>query len=162
MVGLSPPSTRAAPDADRDDSAQLAELLHEVMRDALQRLHPTLARAQITMGQFWALHTLSSLEGASVSTVARYLGVSPPTVCASVDQLESAGLVARHRSERDRRAVDLSLTARGRRAEATVWREVARLMAEAADHLPADDVATTVRVVRELHRRLEPAVRGRP
>ena len=106
------------------------------------------------MGQFWAIHTVSSLQGASVSTVARHLGVSAPTVCANIDQLEDAGLVRRHRSERDRRAVELSLTPRGRKVEARVWSEVAGVMAEAARGLPAADVAASVRVFTAVTRRL--------
>jgi DNA-binding MarR family transcriptional regulator len=108
------------------------------------------------MGQFWAIHTVSSLEAASVSTVARYLGVSAPTVCANLDQLEAAGLVRRHRSERDRRAVELSLTPRGRRVETRVWDAITRVMAKAARRSSPTDVAAAVRVFREITLELEP------
>jgi len=69
------------------DIVQLIGLVHEVLRSSLRELHPALAEEGITMGQFWAIHTVSSLEAASVNTVARYLGVSAPTVCANIDQL---------------------------------------------------------------------------
>jgi DNA-binding MarR family transcriptional regulator len=137
------------------DSEQLVSSVHEVMRSVLHRIHPTLEAEGISIGQFWALHLVSSLRSASVSTVARHLSVSAPTVCANVDLLESAGLLTRHRSEKDRRAVDLSLTAKGRKVEARVWSRIGRLMAEAAQELPAEEVATAVRVFRELGRRLE-------
>jgi DNA-binding MarR family transcriptional regulator len=143
------------------DVVRLVDLVHEVLRSSLHRLHPTLGKEGITMGQFWAIHTVSSLEAASVSTVARYLGVSAPTVCANIDQLEAAGLVRRHRSERDRRAVELSLTPRGRRVQTRVWGEITRVMAEAARGLPEVDLAAAVRVFDELGRRLEPAGAGR-
>jgi len=134
---------------------QLIDLVHEVLQGSLRQLHPTLAKEGITMGQFWAIHTVSSLEAASLSTVARYLGVSSPTACANIDQLEAAGLVRRQRSERDRRAVELSLTPRGRKVETRVWGEIGRVMAEAGRGLDADDVAAAVRVFREVARRLE-------
>jgi len=135
--------------------AHLIDLVHEVLKGSLRQLHPTLAKEGITMGQFWAIHTVSSLETASLGTVARYLGVSSPTVCANVDQLEEAGLVRRQRSERDRRAVELSLTARGRKVETRVWAEIGRVMAEAGRALDPKDVVAAVRVFREVARRLE-------
>jgi DNA-binding MarR family transcriptional regulator len=153
MVAMAPVVERASPS---NDVVQLVDLVHEVVRSSLHHLHPTLAKEGITMGQFWAIHTVSSLEAASVSTVARYLGVSAPTVCANLDQLEAAGLVRRHRSERDRRAVELSLTARGRKVEARVWEEVTQVMSKAARGSPPADLAAAVRVFRELERRLEP------
>jgi DNA-binding MarR family transcriptional regulator len=142
--------------------AELVDLIHEVMRSSLHRLQPTLEAEGITMGQFWALHLVSSLEAASVSAVARHLGISAPTVCANIDQLETAGLVRRHRSERDHRAVELSLTARGRKVETRVWGQVAGLMSDAAGGLPGTDIAAAVRVFRELGRRLELRVAARP
>jgi DNA-binding MarR family transcriptional regulator len=136
---------------------QLIDLVHQVLQASLRQLHPTLAKEGITMGQFWAIHTVSSLESASLGTLAHYLGVSSPTVCANVDQLEAAGLVRRQRSERDRRAVELSLTPRGRKVETRVWREIARVSYEAGRDLDAEDVAAAVRVFREVARRLESA-----
>jgi DNA-binding MarR family transcriptional regulator len=136
---------------------QLIDLVHQVLQASLRRLHPTLAKEGITMGQFWAIHTVSSLESASLGTLAHYLGVSSPTVCANVDQLEAAGLVRRQRSERDRRAVELSLTPRGRKVETRVWREIARVSYEAGRDLDTEDVAAAVRVFREVARRLESA-----
>ncbi|MGA8603498.1 MAG: MarR family transcriptional regulator [Thermoplasmata archaeon] len=137
------------------EAEELVASVHEVMRSVLHRIHPTLEAEGISMGQFWALHLVSSLRAASVSTVARHLSVSAPTVCASVDQLEASGLVTRHRSERDRRAVDLSLTPKGRKVESRVWARIGRVMAEAAEELPPEDVATAVRVFRELNGRLD-------
>jgi MarR family transcriptional regulator, organic hydroperoxide resistance regulator len=145
----------ASREASASDPEQLVSSVHEVMRSVLHRIHPTLEAEGISMGQFWALHLVSSLRSASVSAVARHLSVSAPTVCANVDQLESAGLVTRHRSERDRRAVDLSLTAKGRKVESRVWARIGQVMAEAAEELPSKDVATAVRVFRELSFRLD-------
>ncbi|MGA8302922.1 MAG: MarR family transcriptional regulator [Thermoplasmata archaeon] len=145
------------PAASAGDAEELATSVHEVMRSVLHRMHPALETEGISMGQFWALHLVSSLRSASVSTVARHLSVSAPTVCANVDQLEAAGLVTRHRSERDRRAVALLLTAKGRRVEARVWTRIGRLMGDAARDLPRADVATAVRVFREMNRSLDSA-----
>ncbi|MGA8710397.1 MAG: MarR family transcriptional regulator [Thermoplasmata archaeon] len=137
------------------DAQQLVNSVHEVMRSVLHRVHPALEAEGISMGQFWALHLVSSLRSASVSSVARHLSVSAPSVCANVDQLEAAGLVTRQRSVRDRRAVNLSLTPKGRKVEARLWTRIGGLMAEAAEDLPPQDVTTAVRVFRELSGRLD-------
>ena len=147
------PKMEARPEST--EVTQLVDLVHEVLQSTLRQLHPTLAKEGITMGQFWAIRTVSSLETASLSTVARYLGVSSPTVCASIDELVAAGLVHRQRSERDRRAVELSLTPRGRKVEARVWREMARVMAEAGRGVDSQDVQAAVRLFREVARRLD-------
>jgi len=143
------------------DAEALVTSVHEVMRSVLRSVHPTLEAEGISMGQFWALHLVSSLRSTSVSVVARHLSVSAPTVCGNIDQLESAGLVTRHRSERDHRAVELTLTAKGRRVEARVWARMGQVMTEVAGELPGSDVATAARVFRELNRRFEARERGR-
>jgi DNA-binding MarR family transcriptional regulator len=153
------PKAEARPEAA--EVARLIDLVHDVLQGSLRQLHPTLAKEGITMGQFWAIHTVSSLEAASLSTVARYLGVSSPTACANIDQLEASGLVRRRRSEQDRRSVELSLTPQGRRVETRVWREIGRVMSDAGRGLDAADLAAAVRVFREVARRLEPDATNR-
>jgi DNA-binding MarR family transcriptional regulator len=116
----------------------------------------------VTMGQFWALHLVSSLGQTSLTSVARHLRVAPPTVCGNVDHLVRAGFVARDRSVRDRRAVELSLTPAGRRVEARIWRAIGQLMDDVTTDLPAADVATAARVFSEIRHRLDaPVVRPR-
>jgi DNA-binding MarR family transcriptional regulator len=147
------------------EPSDLVNSVHDVMKIVVHRLHPALEEEGISTGQFWAMHLVSSLGSASLSTVARHLSISAPSVCANIDQLEEAGLVTRHRSERDRRAVELSLTPKGRKVESRVWNRIGRLMDEAAEGLPSEDIATAVQVFREIQRRLESTdrtVRGSP
>jgi MarR family transcriptional regulator, organic hydroperoxide resistance regulator len=134
----------------------LVDLVHDLFRHTLLRVQPALAEEGVTMGQFWALRTISELEAASLGKVARYLGVSPPTVCANIDMLEAAGLVRRARSEKDRRTVELSLTPRGRRVETRIWREISRLMSDAAVKIPERDLLAAVRVIRAITEGLQP------
>lgn len=143
----------------------LVHSVHEMMRAVTHHIQPTLADEGISTGQFWALHLVSSLQSASVSAVARHLAVSAPTVCTSVDLLEAQGLVSRRRSDEDRRSVELTLTPKGRRVEARIWARIGQLMHQAAQGLPVEDIATSVRVFEELYRRLEAPVadpRGTP
>jgi MarR family transcriptional regulator, organic hydroperoxide resistance regulator len=140
----------AAPGAE-----ELVASVHDVMKLVLHRSQPALDAEGISMGQFWSLHVLSSLRSASLGTIARHLSISAPTACANLDLLEAAGLVTRRRSARDRRTVEHSLTAKGRRAETRIWGHVAKIMADAAKDLAPEDVSTAARVFQELGRRLE-------
>jgi DNA-binding MarR family transcriptional regulator len=151
---VSAQSLALPPAPTNTDAEKLVTSVHEVMRSVLHSLHPVLEAEGISMGQFWSLHLVSSLQTASVSTVARHLSVSAPTVCVSIDQLEDAGLVVRKRSPRDRRAVELSLTTKGRKVEGRVWAAIGRTMAQAAEELSPKDVTTAIRVFQELNRRL--------
>lgn len=155
----------APPESARVKPDQLVSSVHDVMKSIVHRLQPVLEEEGISTGQFWTLHQVSSLQHPSLSTVARHLAISAPTLCANVDQMESTGLIIRHRSDRDRRAVELSLTSKGRKVESRIWGHIGRLMNETAEGLPPEDIAAAVRVFRELHRRLEPvdaAARGPP
>jgi DNA-binding MarR family transcriptional regulator len=154
MVASTVVAPREHSHSERD---QLVDAVHEVMRSFVHRLQPALESEGISKGQFWALHQVASLEHPSLSTVARHLSISSPTLCVDVDQLEAAGLVTRHRSDRDRRTVVLSLTPKGLKVESRIWARIGRLMSEAARGLPPEDVATAVRVFRELNRSLERA-----
>jgi DNA-binding MarR family transcriptional regulator len=59
---------------------------------------------------------LESADGLGLRELARAVGVSAPTATRMVDGLQARGLIVRVPSERDRRAVRLSLTAEGEAA----------------------------------------------
>jgi DNA-binding MarR family transcriptional regulator len=148
-------SALVRPHPPAGNAEELVGALQQVMQSVLRRAHPALDAEGISMGQFWALHLVSSLQSASLSTVARRLSVSAPTVCAKVDDLERAGLITRHRSERDRRTVVLSLTPKGRKVEARIWNQLGQLMGRAASDLSSEEIATAIRVFRTLHQQLD-------
>lgn len=138
------------------DSEALVNSVQDVMRAVTHELHPVLEAEGLSKGEYWALHLVASLEAASVSSVARHLLLSAPTVCVSVDRLEAKGLLTRHRSARDRRAVDLTISAKGRRTEARVWNRVNEIVSRGSAGLPPEDLAAATRVFRQLARNLLP------
>jgi DNA-binding MarR family transcriptional regulator len=70
----------------------------------------------LTAPQLVVLQTLLRAGPLKPSTLSREISLSQPTVTAILDRLEKAGLVARARSEIDRRAVLVELTDTGRAA----------------------------------------------
>jgi DNA-binding MarR family transcriptional regulator len=69
----------------------------------------------LTGPQLVVLREAAELNGASVSALARAVSLSQPTVSGILERLEKRGLVQRERSEQDRRAVFVSVTAEGAR-----------------------------------------------
>jgi DNA-binding MarR family transcriptional regulator len=66
--------------------------------------------------QLHVLGVLREVAPITVSHLATRLGISPPSASAIVDRMVDGGLVARERSEEDRRIVSVSLTAGGEAA----------------------------------------------
>src|ERR1700677_3517343 len=111
----------ASHESSPDDAAEVARSIHDIVLSVLPQIQPIVETEQISKAQFLAMHVLSSTKAASMSDVARHLAVKAPTACVTVDQLEESGLVTRHRSARDHRTVEVSLTPKGREVEARVW-----------------------------------------
>ena len=119
------------------------------MRPALlhlnRRLRRELAPLGITGGQAALLWAIRSHPGIGVRGLADLEGVSTPAMSAYVDRLEAAGLVARHRSEQDRRRVQLAVTESGlrvlrsARSRRTAWLadRLRRLEPEERDRIEA-------------------------
>ena len=69
----------------------------------------------LTLAQMRCLRVLSHEENCTMRDLSRHLGVGPSTACEMVDALVRADLVQRTPDPNDRRAVRLSLSAKGRR-----------------------------------------------
>lgn len=128
----------------------MVDAIHEAMRVMKHGLRTTFDRVGLSWEQFLTLHLIATLPSPTSSSLAKCLNVSPPTVSASLNHLDGAGFVTRRRSERDRRAVELHLTARGRSAEAQVWRAMARFTLAAARAMSADSLQTAARTLHEM------------
>lgn len=128
------------------DPVDVANGLRPALLHLSRRLRKELAPLGITGGQaslLWAIRTKPRI---GVRELAAAEGVSPPAMTAYVDRLESAGLVARRRSDRDRRRVELALTDEGvrvlrsARSRRTAWL-AARLQRLEPEELEAVEAA---------------------
>jgi DNA-binding MarR family transcriptional regulator len=97
------------------DPVAIANGLRPALLHLNRRLRRELAPLGITGGQAALLWAIRSHPGIGVRGLADVEGVSTPAMSAYVDRLEAAGLVARHRSEQDRRRVELAVTESGLR-----------------------------------------------
>ena len=128
------------------DPVTVANDLRPTLLHLNRRLRKELGPLGITGGQAALLWAIRSKPEIGVRELAELEGVSPPAMTAYVDRLEAAGLVARRRSERDRRRVELALTEEGARvlrsarSRRTAWL-AARLQRLDPDELAAVEAA---------------------
>ena len=70
----------------------------------------------LTLPQLLVLTMVGQMGEVTGRAISAAADLSPPTVVGVFDKLEAKGLIARYRSERDRRVVHARLTDRGRAA----------------------------------------------
>jgi DNA-binding MarR family transcriptional regulator len=105
---------------------------------------------QLSYAQFNAIRHIAEEGETTAGSIAKAAELSPASVTAMLDGLERAALVARHRSDQDRRVVIVTLTAQGRdlldRKHAH-WREIWQ---ERFADLSEQEVEAAKRVLHEL------------
>jgi DNA-binding MarR family transcriptional regulator len=139
---------------------ELLEPIQELSHSIIRRLKPFMASAGLAPSTFWPLHHLDRAGVVHPGDLARWLGATPATCTATIDQLVELGLVRRSRSETDRRQVELQVTPQGHKILETVWRNFDGALREGLAGVPAADVAATVRTMRTLSAQMLAAVGG--
>jgi DNA-binding MarR family transcriptional regulator len=120
-----------------------------------RRLRKELAPLGVTGGQASLLWAIRSSPGIGIRELAAHEGVSPPAMTAYVDRLEAAGLVARRRSERDRRRVELELTETGARVLRSVRSRRTAWLAARLRRLEPDELEAVERALPALRKLIE-------
>src|SRR3954469_1488364 len=92
---------------------ELLEALPPVMRFLRKHMRGGRRSRSLSMPQFRTLALLGSAPAANLSAVADMLDSSLPTASRIVTGLVAKGLVVRYECSKDRRQVELSLTAKG-------------------------------------------------
>lgn len=101
---------------------------------------------RVTLPQFRMLVVLQAGE-MKLTALADALDVAPSTATRMVDRLVEAGLVSRSVPPGDRRAIQLSLTAAGRRAVRTVISRRRRDLSLVVEQIPASRRAAVSRAM---------------
>lgn len=133
-----------------DSEESLLDAFHVATTAVRGILAETVRPMGLRVCQFWALNYIAEQGPVNGVHLADDLGVTPPSVTASVQDLVDAGLVARHRSETDRRVVMLSATPRGRKTLGEIWHRLGARMTDRTNGLPPEDVAAAGRVLRAI------------
>lgn len=104
---------------DEDETENVLRDVRRIVR-ALSLASRDLARThELTVAQLLCLRVLRNAGMLSAGALANALSISPQTVTGLLDRLHARGLIARARSETDRRQVLISLSEQGKKLLAT-------------------------------------------
>jgi DNA-binding MarR family transcriptional regulator len=91
------------------------QLFFRLWRASHTHVAEALQSIGLTTALFGVLNVLGAREGAIQQELGSAMGIDPSTMVSLIDQLESAGLAKRRPHPEDRRARQVSITAKGRR-----------------------------------------------
>jgi DNA-binding MarR family transcriptional regulator len=145
--------TRVTGSAD-ECAAEILETVPDVMRfiRAQMRRH---RGPELSVPHFRALLFLSRNGGASLSTLAEFLGLSLPAGSRLVEGLVRKHFVVRRIPPRNHRLIALALSARGRRTVAAARQATERRLAKVVAPLPTDERAAIQRALQTLREKLQ-------
>jgi DNA-binding MarR family transcriptional regulator len=134
-----------------DDSAeQIAALLDGIVRRQRRASREGFGNS-VTHGQFRVLRTLDRADRAlRLSELAAQLDIVPRSATSVVDDLESAGLVARQPDPNDRRATLVALTPAGTEILTTLRQNRREVMVSQLSRLSPTEQSTLIRLLQRL------------
>jgi DNA-binding MarR family transcriptional regulator len=105
-----------APTADDSVVEFAGQLFFRLWRASHTRTAQALETIGLTPPLFALLNVLAARKGAIQQELGAAMGIDPSTMVSLIDQLEAAGLAKRRPRPTDRRAREVAITAKGRRA----------------------------------------------
>ncbi|WP_339949874.1 MarR family winged helix-turn-helix transcriptional regulator [uncultured Albimonas sp.] len=109
------------------------------------------AGLELTTGEARALVHAVAAAGARQTEIAERMGVEPMTLCGYVDRLESRGLVERQPHPADKRAKRIVPTDTADDAIGTIMPLTRKVIADAMDGVPQEDIEAFRRVLQHMH-----------
>jgi len=117
--------------------------------------HEAVDDGPVTIPQYLLLEPLLGGDALAVRELADQAGVQSPTATRMLDGLEQAGFVTRSPSPRDRRMVDVRLTADGTRVVRARRRQIEDWRRRLYEALPEGERADAARLLRRITEALE-------
>ena len=104
------------PSADAPVTEFAGQLFFRIWRATHTRTADVLGSIGLTPALFAVLNVIGAREGVIQQELGAALGIDRSTMVSLIDQLESSGLARRQPSPTDRRAREIAITPKGRRA----------------------------------------------
>ena len=133
-----------------DNQAHIVEgLLDSLVMLGNKQMTEKLTQYDLTVAQYLSMEALSNKGSeCSMSELADRIQQSSATMTGIIDRLVEKGWVTRRRSEEDRRAVYVSLTANGQNLLRRVTAERRQIVMETLHKMTADDVEQLIQLLR--------------
>jgi DNA-binding MarR family transcriptional regulator len=130
----------AIPISSDPEVAEFAgQLFFRLWRASHTRTADALDSIGLNPARFALLNVLGARDGAIQQQLSSDMGIDPSAMVKLIDELEGAGLAERRRRPNDRRAWEVVITAKGRRALERARRLVAQVEDEVLGGLSATD-----------------------
>ena len=104
------------PSTDTEVAEFAGQLFFRLWRASHTRVAEALESIGLTPALFGLLNVLGAREGAIQQELGTAMGIDPSTMVSLIDRLEAAGLAKRRPRPTDRRAREIVITPKGRRA----------------------------------------------
>jgi DNA-binding MarR family transcriptional regulator len=111
----------------------------------------------VTFSQWVVLMHLAKQEHISATQLSVHLGHDMGALTRVVDELERLGFARRERSRRDRRAVEIAITAAGRREANSAKRAVVELLNRLVEPFTPREIDALLGLLQRLHGHLQEA-----
>ena len=131
-------------------AGSLSFLVSQVGARSAQLFAQRLAPLGVSPRAFGVLSNLDSTGGQTQQQLADTLGIHRNNMVGLIDELEAAGWVRRHRSQRDRRAFDVRLTRAGTALVARINNLIPVLDAEVGQGLTGGEQHTMVALLEKM------------
>lgn len=138
-----------------ETEAQFAELLRDIWRSVTRATRSMGDLPTLPPSHAAALRALLASKGLTPTQLAAELRLSRPTISELIRRLENDGLVDRMPSATDGRSVVLMPTARARYVHRAFRSGVVGVVAEAFEHLPAEEAEHLLSAIPTLTHLLE-------
>ena len=131
-------------------AGSLSFLVSQVGARSAQLFAGRLAPLGVSPRAFGVLSNLSSTGGQTQQQLADTLGIHRNNMVSLIDELEAAGWVRRHRSQRDRRAFDVRLTRAGAALVSRIGKLIPGLDAEVGQGLTDSEQQTMAALLQRM------------
>ena len=130
-------------------------LMRRLMNQMIPRIEVLFARDELNFTHWIVLAIIGEGIAATSADISRHLNYDSGAATRLIDQLESRGLVVRHRSKEDRRVANLALTAEGRAMAKALTPRVVEYWNELLGDFTHAEVNTLIDLLSRLLTRLE-------
>jgi DNA-binding MarR family transcriptional regulator len=127
-----------------DTAHQVLEVIPVVMRNIRTEFRGQRS-SDLSVAQFRTLAYIKNNDGASLSSLATYIGLTLPSMSKLVDGLVSRGLVTRSAHTKDRRKICLQLTSAGRSELDAAYDHTQAFLVNTLSDLAKEDLITVNR-----------------
>jgi MarR family transcriptional regulator, transcriptional regulator for hemolysin len=104
------------PSTDTEVAEFAGQLFFRLWRASHTRIAQALESIGLTPPRFALLNVLGARKGAIQQEIGAAMGIDPSTMVSLIDELETSGLAKRRPHPTDRRAREVAITPKGRRA----------------------------------------------